>query len=255
MEQSALNNILTRQKHDIATSLPDERQYLGDIRRSIQSGLATSTQFLMANPPTVDNLISRYKELIHKYSHPTWSFTVSARELTAPPDSTLLSQQVESTLGIQVDDYRTKQKRVLELYLSEVEQLLGHEKNFARKLQAIDELQMVATQIKKLESSDTLPALTDAMKNYITETFQKLHLQETYEELIASYGRFILLRGLTQLTEPTPIPSCTICMGAEVTHAITPCGHTFCEGCSKSQMTTCYICRTQIRDRLRLYFS
>jgi len=37
--------------------------------------------------------------------------------------------------------------------------------------------------------------------------------------------------------------------------AIVPCGHTFCGGCAKKQNTNCYICRGQIRERIKLYFT
>lgn len=48
---------------------------------------------------------------------------------------------------------------------------------------------------------------------------------------------------------------CTICQCDTITHCIIPCGHTYCNKCTERVVSnkTCYICRKQIKDNIKLY--
>jgi hypothetical protein len=108
-----------------------------------------------------------------------------------------------------------------------------------------------------LEPTAELEAMAGPTRAYLDSVLAKVSLEEDYHALMEAYQRFATLKGLVGLSQfqRPAAPTCSICMTKEITQAVTPCGHTFCEDCCRTQMTSCYICRVQIRDKVRLFFS
>jgi hypothetical protein len=48
--------------------------------------------------------------------------------------------------------------------------------------------------------------------------------------------------------------TCPVCMNAQVEVYIDPCGHTFCQKCSKKIYTNCGFCRAPIKKVNKLFF-
>jgi hypothetical protein len=87
--------------------------------------------------------------------------------------------------------------------------------------------------------------------------FDKIDIETDYNEMVSQYKKFASLKGIVSLAnfQKQTGPVCVICMTKEVSQVVSPCGHTFCDDCCRTQMTACYICRVQIRDKMRIYFS
>jgi hypothetical protein len=88
--------------------------------------------------------------------------------------------------------------------------------------------------------------------------YKENDIEESYKLFIESYRRFVILKEMMTIHRVTDLldkePLCSICMSEAVTHTISPCGHTFCGTCAKRQTVQCYMCRTSIRERIRIYF-
>jgi hypothetical protein len=108
-----------------------------------------------------------------------------------------------------------------------------------------------------LEPTPELEKITEPVRNYLESVVRKIDIETDYKDLIEQFKRFTVLKSIVQMGSfhKQNAPICTICMIKDVTHAVTPCGHTFCDECSQKQLTACFICRIQIRDKLRLYFN
>jgi hypothetical protein len=62
--------------------------------------------------------------------------------------------------------------------------------------------------------------------------------------------------GITAAAEPEhKEPLCVVCINEPVNHVFVPCGHTFCGQCTKRLTAVCFICRTEIRQKMRIYFN
>ena len=87
----------------------------------------------------------------------------------------------------------------------------------------------------------------------------KLEFEENYKELVEQYKKWNMCRQLllahNMMRNDGTEPQCSICLNEPVSYTIAPCGHTFCGTCSKKQTTSCYICRGQIRERIKLFFT
>lgn len=262
---AALHNITTRNLHDIGTVLPDDRQFLRTWRRQlndcIQSQSARMIRFLMSESDTVDltdsSIIKRCNEILVKYSKPTWNFASSTRDLTLSTGVADTLSEVERELGTSISDFRSTYKKAIRMYVDAATALCVAESRLEEKLKRIETVIARVNDLMFLEPSAALEQLGAPTRVYLESVLSKLSLEEDYNDIMTHYKRFSALRGIVLLGnfQKSTVPTCTICMNKEISLTVTPCGHTFCEDCCKNQMTACYICRVQIRDKVRLYFS
>jgi hypothetical protein len=109
-----------------------------------------------------------------------------------------------------------------------------------------------------LGENDALPGLIDSFTKYANKIYESAGFEQNYVELMEGYKKWNICRQIIsvhQIMNDTTEPQCSICLTESITHTIVPCGHTFCTNCSKKQNTTCYICRGQIRERVKLFFA
>jgi hypothetical protein len=260
----ALHNITSRNLHDISTGLPDERQFLRNWRRQLNDCLqlqsARMVRFLLSDP-TGDladaPLIKRCNELLSKYSKPTWSFTSSMRDISMNTSTVESLTEIEQELGVSALDFGRTYRKAIRMYVDAVTALCVAEGRLEEKLKRIETVVNRVNDLMFLEPTMALEQMGDAAQSYLVSVLDKISLEEDYNAIMTQYKRFCALRPIVLLGnfQKAPTPTCSICMTKELTHVVTPCGHTYCEDCCKSQLTACYICRIQIRDRVKMYFS
>jgi hypothetical protein len=202
-------------------------------------------------------LQKRCNDVLSRYSRPTWSFTSNIADLNLSRDMTGTLADLERELGQPLETLRESQKKAVRLYVNSAVALGLAEARLEEKLKRYETMAKRVNDIMFLEPTPELGPMTDAAGIYLQSVLSKISLQEDYEEMVAQSKRFAALKGLVGLTQVQrgTAPTCTICMHKEVSMTVTPCGHTFCDECCRTQMTACYICRLQIRDRVRLFFS
>lgn len=262
---AALHNVSARHLHDIATTLPDDRQFLRSWRRQLQDCLSQQhsrlVRFLIADASGADvnstEFVRKANDILAKYAKPTWNFASSTRDLALSTDTTTAAAAIEAELGIAPPALRDLQKRAIRMYTAAASAVAAAEGRIEEKLKRLEAIHGRVSELMFLEPTPALEGMTVATREYLDSVYEKIDLEPDYRDLIENYKRFAVLRsavGLGQFQRPAA-PTCTICMTREVTQALTPCGHTYCEECTRTQMTGCYICRVQIRDKIRLYFN
>ena len=260
----ALHNISSRNMHDISIGVPDERQFLRSWRRQLNDCMQLQStkmvKFLLAEPTSeiIDApLIKRCNDLLAKYSRPTWSFTSSVRDLSMNTVITDTLTDIERELGMSTADFIMTYKKAIRMYIDAVTALCVAEGRLEEKLKRIETVVARVNDMMFLEPTAALEQLGPSTRTYLDSILDKIRLEEDYNDIMTQYKRFTSLRAIIMLGnfQRATVPTCTICMGKDVSTVVTPCGHTYCEDCSKTQLTACYICRVQIRDRVRLYFS
>lgn len=262
---AALHNISARHLHDIANTLPDDRQFLRSWRRQLQECLSQQhcrlVKFLIADASgaAVDSteFVRKANDILAKYAKPTWNFASSTRDLALTTDTTTAAATIETELGIAPTALRDIQKRAIRMYAAAAAGVAAAEGRLEEKLKRLETIHGRVSDLMFLEPTPALEGMTAATREYLDSVYEKVDLEPDYTDLIEQYKRFSVLRsavGLASFQRQTA-PTCTICMTREVTQALTPCGHTYCDECTRSQLTGCYICRVQIRDKIRLYFN
>lgn len=253
---AAVHNISGRHLHDIGVALPDDRQFLRAWRRQLQDCLTSQhcrlIKFLLAD------VSGDPRQVLAKYSRPTWNFASSTGDIALDVELDKTNTEIAEELdGFSPQELRELQKKVVRLYVSAAAATCAAEERLEEKLKRLDSIEAKITDLMAMEPTAELESLAGPTRTYLDSVLSKIDLKQDYAELVRSYKKFAALKGLVSLQniQRAAAPTCTICMTKEVSHVVAPCGHTFCEDCCRTQMTACYICRVQVRDRMRLYFS
>ena len=259
--RAAISAISARHLHEVSAAIPDERQFLRSWRRSLEEAVKSQhsrmIQFLLADTGTEPDTIKRANDVLAKYSRPTLNFGASTKDLALSTDTSEAAATIESELGISPAALRDLMKRTVRLYANTATALCAAEASLEEKLKRLETVVGRINELLYLEPTEALDDLRAPATAYLDSVMSKISIEEDYQNLVVSYKKFALLRGLVALGgfQRPSVPICSICITREVAQAVTPCGHTYCDECCRTQMTACYICRVQIRDRLRLYFS
>jgi hypothetical protein len=126
------------------------------------------------------------------------------------------------------------------------------------KLEAFDKVYQKVLGLLQLPFSQDTVELSKAVELYLESVFKEQNLEQLYSDCIESYRRFTALREMIHIFRITELsnkePLCSICLTEGVQECFVPCGHTYCSTCSKRQLTNCSMCRSNIRERVKLYF-
>jgi hypothetical protein len=202
-------------------------------------------------------LARRCNDVLTKYSKPTWNFGCSIRDLALPMALTETATELEEELGLAPSVLREAMRRAVRAYVNTGAELCAAEGRLEEKLKRLETVAGRINELMFLEPTAELEALATPTRVYLDSVLAKIPLEDEYKALVEQYKKFSMLRTLVTLQgyKRPAAPTCAICMTKEVTQAMTPCGHTFCDDCAARQATACYICRVQVRDKVRLYFS
>jgi hypothetical protein len=141
------------------------------------------------------------------------------------------------------------------------DEIANLENALSHKLDCLDKVNNRLSLIANLTNNEQLPELIEAYNKYSDKVFEDSELEKTYKKLVEIYKKWNICREILSVNNcfrPEYVGEgslCGICLTEPIGQALVPCGHTYCHNCSKKISMFCYVCRTVIRERLRLYFS
>ena len=149
-------------------------------------------------------------------------------------------------------------KWLYDSYRQAGEEALKAESCLKIKMDIFDKTHQKLIGFMGLPPSEDVAELSALIEKYISKVFQENAIEEDYKRFIEAYRRFAALREVIQTfrfsDQIDKEPVCSICMTESVAFVLSPCGHTFCGTCAKRQMTSCYMCRAPIRERIKVFF-
>jgi hypothetical protein len=158
-----------------------------------------------------------------------------------------------------IEDFIKQIRWVIHQYKHIGEEVLRLETTLFQKIESLDKLHSRLPLITGLSNNDALPELVQSFSKYAESIYESSHFEENYKELVEQYKKWNICRQIlstnSMMQNDGAEPHCSICLTEPISSTIVPCGHTFCGTCSRKQTTTCYICRGQIRERVKLYFT
>lgn len=153
----------------------------------------------------------------------------------------------------------TQTRTILESWRVAMTEFTQAEKNLQEHMTAFEEIQKRVNTLLGLPQSDGYEALTSSMELYLKNIFQEHNIEEEYNNTIYALKKILILTdsmfAIRQMVNYSNEPLCSVCFQDHVSLVSIPCGHTFCGQCGGRQITNCYICRVQVKDRIKIYFS
>jgi hypothetical protein len=155
-------------------------------------------------------------------------------------------------------DYITQTQAIFEMYREAGEDALKGQANLKAKLDKLDRVQGKISGLFDVEQNEKYEALMQANEAYLKKIYDDTGIEDDYAAVVKAYRRFVTIREVattarTILSQESE-PLCSICLDETVAFALNPCGHTFCQTCIRKQNGTCFMCRTHIKDKLKLFF-
>ncbi len=227
----------------------------------------------LVNPNTLPHESNRVQEVLKKYNVSALQVPRSQDVSDLIMDTTMedaikdISQLLARPAG--EPEFMTlicKYKSLMDLYKTYGDELLHADSALTDVTKQLEGLQERSNFIMSLRENEALEPLYKSYMSYIETEAVNLSLEEKYQAVVAAYKRWNLTRILLKsirnsvvVTEAAadserPAPTCAICITNEVSYVSIPCGHTLCPTCIGRMTHVCYICRTPIKQKLRLYF-
>jgi uncharacterized protein YeeX (DUF496 family) len=211
--------------------------------------------------------IATAEAIFRRYGHEVTSRIPERRsileDLKLDISANSVLQEITSNLkecgGTNIDDYIIQTNRIFMEYKKTGDGIIDLEEKLMKKTKSLDSLQKRLPLITTLKENEKLSKVLDSFKEYLDDTYKESRIEDIYNTLIEKYKKWNILREMVQLNitmtkEDTSEPTCSVCIDSPISHAMVPCGHTFCLSCTRKLHMTCYICRTPIKDRIKLYF-
>jgi hypothetical protein len=256
----AVHNCLQHHTNAVVNSVEDERNFLRAWRRRWRD--------------TADTENARMFEFLRIESDISGAdFFTPLREI--PPNSCWFRSNVRAVadisgvtealnarLGVDYTQLRLTLHTAFNRYTYVLGQLFELEGRLNDGVSRITHLQETLNRLVLEDlsgSSYTVSALQTSILEYIREVYASARFDENYIEFINLYAEWFMLRGLVlghvvAAREASSGPLCSVCTAEKINCVLLPCGHTFCNNCGQRQRNFCYICRTSVRERMRIYF-
>jgi hypothetical protein len=181
-------------------------------------------------------------------------FDVSSSSILDEYNAVCISKEL-----LPFDKYIEQTKYIIDEYKLVAEKIIDKQDLLKRKLDLLDLVQTKLKNIVVLNENDHYDELMEVSHKYFSRVYDDNLIEEDYNDLMNEYKKYVHLRELLKTVRAVDIsekePLCSICFNESVQYAFVPCGHTFCNTCIRRQSLNCGICRTTIRDRVKLFFT
>jgi hypothetical protein len=272
--QTSMTNILSKHCSEIKTST-DEITQVSVSKKKLKELINKHNNEIfsfLSKPDKTPQVLGIADTVFRRYGHelPTikgnsvanvlrdLNLDVSMNSIIGEFNEGLKKIKTSEEGGGSLSEFMGQMKWLLNQYKVIGEEILRIETVFYQKLQTLDKLNNRIPLITSLGTNEALPELVESFTKYVNIIYEKSQIEIDYRELVELYKKWNICRQIiSQLHtfKETHEPQCSICINDSVSYVIVPCGHTFCSSCSKKQNTTCYICRSIIRERVKLFFT
>lgn len=171
-------------------------------------------------------------------------------------------QLVEETIVDTYEDLRIKNKKVLDEYLDSMEHMFESYRKIEDKIEELEELEKEFISLSCLDSDDgtkEYSTLLTSIQEYIQKKYESSQIAVDFCAFKKHYMIWKMLRSVVLQAHVAQDllggPYCSICTTDRVNTTLVPCGHTYCNNCGQKQKSACFICRTTVKERLRIFFT
>jgi hypothetical protein len=214
----------------------------------------------MVKPVETLDRTTQLDEILKKLSHPMFNPSASwiARDITSPVHHDRIESEIASTIGISPPVFCSTIQSLHVMYQSTVATMFELDGLIQGKLKKVEELNQQLFSLTTLSDLSATSTLRTSISQYTEQLLEASNIHEEYPRFIHTVGVFQSLRSLLKkgaaFQEKELKNPCTICMNEEIDSVLIPCGHPFCSTCAKKTRTICFLCRTPVLQKQRVYF-
>jgi hypothetical protein len=270
--KSTMTNILSRHGTEVKLLSEESIQTTSQLSKKKLKDLITKQNneimAFLSNSDKTPQLLGAAETIFRRFGQEVPTIRINQRsplkdlnvDVSLEPAYKELNEGIKAMKGEgSLEDLMNQIKWLTNQYKNSGEEVLRLETLLFQKIDRLDKVNQRIPMITTLTENEALPELVGAFTKYAKSIYESSHFEENYIQLMEGYKKWNLCRQLLSVQQmmqkDTSDPSCSICLVEPVSHAIAPCGHTFCGTCSRKQNTTCFICRGQIRERIKLFFA
>lgn len=255
----ALHNCLQHHTNEVVSSVDDERNFLRIWRRRWRDLVSSENGRIFDFLQICSDVsgVEFFRPLRTIPPNSNW-FRTHVRSVV---DLSGVEADVSTRIGIDYSHIRASLHIAFNRYTHVLGQLFELESRLNGSLDRLSALQTALSNLvfDDLSGSPTVVTLQTSILEYVQSAYTHLGFDRQYIEFMNCYAEWFLLRGLVLghvviSSEATQSPLCSVCTTEKINSALIPCGHTFCNNCAMRQRNFCYICRTNVRERMRIYF-
>lgn len=261
-----VGNVLQRQTTEIKEKTTNPSPTPTNWRRKLREFMTLKNEDLiqvLKKPLGPQSPLSRADVFVQKFGRPDFvathpSLQYAFLDISGSSGIAQIEEELKAIGPASPKQLLEEVRWVYDMYRQAGDECLKRESELKLRLDILDKTYQKVIGFCDLPVNQDSEKLAEAVEGYIQKIFEDHKIEEVYAGAIEAYRRFAALREIIQTFRFTEMqdkePLCAICMNESVAFVLTPCGHTFCGTCLKRQITTCYICRSSIRDRLKVYF-
>jgi hypothetical protein len=216
----------------------------------------------LASHPTMgqtEQLIRRYSRLEHvREGNAQMLLKDIVTDLSGENRFDFIESKLANYVGGTTSDFVKQVDVVYAMYREVLEEIVTNDVKLKDKLNVLDKIQPRLKMLLDLDSTSDTQELEDKIEAYLKNVYEQNNPEAEYTKSLSLYKKFLVLKelvGMIRLSSSADRePICGICLNETVMFALVPCGHTFCEACSRRQVI-CYMCRTQCREKVKIFFT
>jgi hypothetical protein len=167
-------------------------------------------------------------------------------------------ENFDKEIGMPLDTFKTALDNLNVSYKNSLLNLFKADIELRNAINIVQKLLSQINIIINLEINENTQDLLISTAKYVHTTISNINLYNLFLNFVNSRKAFITYRQLIKNKDVTNTienePTCSICMNNSVKQIAIPCGHTFCDKCIFNQQT-CYICRSKIEKKHRVFFN
>lgn len=262
--QASVENVLQFHMNVASTIVADSRDFLRPWRKRLRDLLTNETELLttfLEKPFEDTSIVQRHNHFLSALDVPVFNSNASWLKEKVEPmfENEAILSELETEIGKPLKELEASVHTVMNIYLDTLQEMFRSVQVLGLKLDKVEKMKtrLLSIPIEDGETEEIL-ALKQSVVAYIRSEYERNNIQSEYRSFCRYYARFMALRSvimtLSIAGNSADGPICSICTTERVCWALVPCGHTFCNACTQKQRSQCFVCRTTLRDRQRLYF-
>jgi hypothetical protein len=259
---NALSRTLVEIKDKTTTPSPTPANWRRRLREFMQLKNEDLVTFLK-KPLASSSALSRAEVFVQKFGRsdftPTHqSLQYAFLDISGSSDVEKIEHELKGVGPASPKEILEEVRWLYDMYRVAGDDCLTKEAALKLRLDILDKTYQKIIGFCELPINQDSEKVAEAIEAYVKKLYEDNNIEEDYKKTIEAYRRFAALKEIIQLLRFTDVqdrePLCSICLAESVGFVVVPCGHTFCGTCLKRQTSACYMCRSHIKDRVKVFF-